>query len=1059
MATPPWRRWFRRPLPPGRAGRRLPARPSVEALEGRCLPATFTVTTVADGGPGSLRQAILDVDAGPGGDTINFNIPGGGVQVISPASALPVVTKPVFINATTQPGFIGQPRVALNGTSAGATDVMGLWFTGGNSRVQGLDIYGFSRSGIFLQSNGNVVQGDYVGTDSSGTVAIPNGLDGVEVTGNANLVGGTTLGAGNVISGNMAYGVDLFSGAAGNVVQGNYIGTDFSGTRALGNHFSGVGIALNANNNVVGGSIGAARNLISGNGSGSTGDGISVFSGAFGNIIQGNYIGTDSSGTVALPNNLSGIGLSANGNAVGANVPGAGNLISGNQLYGVDLFQSASGNLLQGNRIGTDASGTVALGNHFSGVGISETAAGNIIGGTTPAARNLISGNGSGSLGDGISIFGSASANVVEGNFIGTDASGTRALANRVNGVGVQSPNNTVGGTASGAGNVIAGNLNYGLILGGAATGNVIQANAIGTDVSGTQALPNGTGGVGLFGVGNNTVGGAALGTGNVIAGNAGYGVLLSGTDATANVVQDNAIGTNASASQALPNGTGGVGLFAGAHDNTIGGLGGGTRNIISGNGLYGVLMANAGTSGNVVEGNLIGTDAGGSQAIGNGATGVTLSDNCSDNTVGGAAAGAGNLISGNRTYGVEVFLNASNNRVQANAIGTDVSGRQPLGNGNGVGVYSGAHDNTIGGYGNIISGNQNYGVVLFGTGTANNVVQLNAIGTDGSGTQPVGNGLAGVGLLSGASFNQIGGAGARNIISANQMDGVLISDNGTANNLVQGNFIGTDVATTNPLGNGRNGVAIVANAGLNAVGGVDPGAGNVIGFNSADGVLVDGGTGNAIRRNAIFQDGNLGIELTNGGNNEEPAPTVTSAVSDGTSTVITGTLASLPGTSFALDFFANQVCNPSGFGEGERFLGTTSVSTDSGGNGSFVIVTAAVDPGQFITATATDPNDNTSGFSACIAVTGPAAPQAGAAMVPGPSAPAGPDSAPLASDPGLSVNRVDEFFSTRGRTAAPPTATWVRPPSPPTDQVPGGQGLDAITAGTETVFPGGVPA
>src|SRR5262249_43906113 len=112
---------------------------TVEALEDRCLLSVFGVTTVADAGPGSLRQAILDSNATPGTDTIAFNIGGGGMQVIQPTSALPPTSDPVVIDGTTQPGFTGSPLIVLNGNAAGA-DVSGLTIEGGNSTVQGLAV-------------------------------------------------------------------------------------------------------------------------------------------------------------------------------------------------------------------------------------------------------------------------------------------------------------------------------------------------------------------------------------------------------------------------------------------------------------------------------------------------------------------------------------------------------------------------------------------------------------------------------------------------------------------------------------------------------------------------------------------------------------------------------------------------------------------------------------------------------------------------------------------------------------------------------------------------------
>jgi photosystem II stability/assembly factor-like uncharacterized protein len=150
-----------------------------------------------------------------------------------------------------------------------------------------------------------------------------------------------------------------------------------------------------------------------------------------------------------------------------------------------------------------------------------------------------------------------------------------------------------------------------------------------------------------------------------------------------------------------------------------------------------------------------------------------------------------------------------------------------------------------------------------------------------------------------------------------------------------------------------------------NTIGGTIARAGNTIAFNGNDGVLVDGGSGDLIRQNVIFGHAGLGIELLNNGNGGQTAPVLTAAISNGTSITIQGTLAGRPSTSFILDFFANTTANPSGFGEGERLLGSARVSTDVTGNASFTLTfTAGVPAGQFVSATATDSANNTSAFA-----------------------------------------------------------------------------------------------
>ena len=154
-----------------RTRRRAPTRLRVETLDDRTLPSTFTVTTNANDGAGSLRQAILDSNANTGADSIEFSIGGGGVQTIALTSALPAVTDPVEIDGTTQPGFAGSPVIVLNGRAAGF-NVNGLTISAGNSTVRGLVINSFPfGNGIVLQTNGgNHIVGNYIGVDVTGTI-------------------------------------------------------------------------------------------------------------------------------------------------------------------------------------------------------------------------------------------------------------------------------------------------------------------------------------------------------------------------------------------------------------------------------------------------------------------------------------------------------------------------------------------------------------------------------------------------------------------------------------------------------------------------------------------------------------------------------------------------------------------------------------------------------------------------------------------------------------------------------------------------------------------------
>ena len=305
----------------------------------------------------------------------------------------------------------------------------------------------------------------------------------------------------------------------------------------------------------------------------------------------------------------------------------------------------------------------------------------------------------------------------IQGNYIGTDKTGTAALANAGDGITVfDSFSDTIGGTAAGAGNIISANVGEGVHISGPyATGTSLQGNQIGTNVTGTAALANRYGVVIDSGAADNTIGGTVAGAGNVISGNAGDGVEITGSGTTGNLVAGNLIGTNAAGTAALANPYGVV-IHAGASGNTIGGLtttpGTGAGNLISGNTNYGVYVT--GASGNLVEGNLIGTDLAGSAALGN-VNGVILIGSSSD-TIGGTAAGARNVISGNRS--VNVYLDGvSDETVQGNYVGTDVTGSFALSTITQIGIGIDGSDNLIGGSiasaGNVISGNADYGVAV----------------------------------------------------------------------------------------------------------------------------------------------------------------------------------------------------------------------------------------------------------------------------------------------------------------------------------------------------------
>ena len=258
------------------------------------LGATFTVNYTDDLDDGtcdevhcSLREALTAANDASGLDTIVFNIPGPGPHTIQPGSALPLVTEPVILDGTSQPGYEGAPIIELDGTLAGV-NATGISIASGNSTVRGMIISRFSGSGIGLENrNGNLIESNYLGTNATGMVALANGDSGVFIANGSsyNTIGGSTAPARNLISGNGSSGITMQGdGVSWNLVQGNYIGTDATGTADLGNGSDGIHIS-EARNNIIGGTASSTANTIAFNGI----SGVAIAAGT-GNAILTNNI-------------------------------------------------------------------------------------------------------------------------------------------------------------------------------------------------------------------------------------------------------------------------------------------------------------------------------------------------------------------------------------------------------------------------------------------------------------------------------------------------------------------------------------------------------------------------------------------------------------------------------------------------------------------------------------------------------------------------------------------------------------------------------------------------
>jgi hypothetical protein len=723
---------------------------------------------------------------------------------------------------------------------------------------------------------GNAVRGNYIGTDVTGSVAMGNGGGGIEIVDSAaNTVGGSTATDRNVISGNGGGGVSVNGvGAENNIVAGNYIGTTADGSVALSNGGAGVGIGHGASFNVIGGTTAGARNVVSGNHDGVTIDSPRHGPVAVGNTVEGNFIGTDATGTFAISNGTGVLIAGASENVIGGPTAGAGNLISGNDREGIliltdDRDTIATANVIQGNYIGTDVTGLSSLPNG-TGIYLYDGAL------QTQILDNLISGN----VDDAVYIGDSDS--VIRGNLIGTDATGRSPLPNDL-GVEIDGAGGTVvGGTTAADRNVISGNVHEGVRIDGGASGNVVEGNFIGVGGDGTTPLGNGTGVAVVNSVGN-TIGGSAPGAGNVISGNAGDGVNVSGTAPTPGLTAQYQADGTADDSAGSNNGT----TVNVSYAPGISGTPGDRAFLFNGNGQVNLPDDFAYFPGGIsysVDAWIETTQSVGDQAVASlfegayGSSGLSrfevwvhdghlegiISDSDGNSQT---LAGTANVADGQyhhvavvRDTDDDLFqlyvdgtLDAQDTLVATNIIGFEGSSTETIGwhrpatqNGTDTDSFTGRIDDVGFWRAALGAGDVQAIYLAHGVLAPTTIIQGNDIGVDSSGTTAVPNDT-GVRLVAGATRVHVAG----NIISGNNNGGILISDGGTTGNVVEGNFIGTNAAGTAAVGNGTfgDGVKVQNGATGNIIGGTASGAGNVIGGNFY-GIEV---TGTGTDNNAIL--------------------------------------------------------------------------------------------------------------------------------------------------------------------------------------------------------------
>jgi len=589
-------------------------------------------------------------------------------------------------------------------------------------------------------------------TDSSGVF-----IDGLTQPGTELMSGGAAT-CFNVISANnvirslsitnfSAAGVTMSTAAAtNNAVRACRIGLNWFDVKKP--NWIGVVITDGASSNTIGSATAGQGNVISGN----TLNGVSLTPGPAGdapnNRIIGNRIGTDAAGLNGVPNGVTGVSIvSVTGTEIGGDLAGEGNQIAANTTHGVSASSGAANTVVAGNWIGIDSIGANPLANGSRGirlVGVANV----MIGGDTPDARNVISGNAFG----GIELD-SGSTNVsVLNNTIGLNPAGTTGIGNGFNGVAIigGSDGNHIG--AVGDGNVISDNGIHGVFIEGGSDDNEIFANRIGTDAAGDYSILKGGDGVHLDNICiRNKIG--AIGAGNLISGNGGNGVTIQNA-ADENTVKANVIGLNASQTASIAN-TRGVRI----DDCTGNHIGGGVPN------------------GGLPGGDLYGIEA------------------------------EGNVIAGNTNDGVLLVWQASQNVVARNWIGSNASGVGIANVGDGVDISLGAYWNEVAF--NHIWSNANHGVYINGTGCDDNVIASNDIGrlqnpnlgngivVIGAKTTGIANNVIEGNLESGIHVDARGTSATTifgNNCRLNQAFGVLIEDGADTTILMQNDFASNGV-------------------------------------------------------------------------------------------------------------------------------------------------------------------------------------------------------------------------------------------------------------------------
>ncbi|MGC9396802.1 MAG: right-handed parallel beta-helix repeat-containing protein, partial [Anaerolineae bacterium] len=526
---------------------RFPLSSTLAYVNEQPLAVTRTVTSTADSGSGTLRDAIQNASAD---DVIVFS-----TSVFPPSN-------PQTISLVSPLSWIEVTGLQIDASNAGVI-------------VSGAGLTGQYDNCFMVRANNVTIRGLQIVNCPNHGVEINNGASFVTIGGDRN-IGNGPLGQGNRFAGNRVglwvYGRDIPS--QGIVVKGNLFGTTLSGTGAAGNSHAGATI-LKSDDNVIGGSLDGERNVFSANGY----YGLELWD-CVGVTIENNYAGTNLAGTAALGNSDSGI-LVVNS----ANVTLKNNLISGNQANGIFL-DHVEHTVATGNMIGTDKTGTLALGNGGHGLGIRGTNF--TIGGANAGEGNLISGNGGWAA---LLLWATSPTNaIIQGNIIGTNQSGTTALRNMGMGIHISGTNTLIGGALTTAGNLVSGNNGHGIWVESSPSHPytaTIMNNIVGVNINGTAAITNAHNGITLDQFSD------AIVQDNLIGGNGGWAglALLANTVVRSHaVIQRNVVGTDRTGNHGIANW--GTGIYVtGTNEVLLGGYDPAEGNLVSGNGNHGIYI------------------------------------------------------------------------------------------------------------------------------------------------------------------------------------------------------------------------------------------------------------------------------------------------------------------------------------------------------------------------------------------------------------------------------------------------------------------------------------